>query len=44
MTRHGSKHDWYTNPAAKKSQPIPRHTEVNDNLARSIIKKLTADQ
>ena len=43
LTRHGSKHDWYTNPVAKKSQPIPRHSEINENLARAIIKKLSAE-
>lgn len=43
LTRHGGKHDWYTNPSAKKSQPVPRHKEINENLARSIIKKLSTD-
>lgn len=43
LTRHGGKHDWYTNLASKKSQPVPRHKEINENLARSIIKKLTAE-
>ncbi len=43
LTRHGSKHDWYTNPSTKRSQPIPRHTEINENLAKSILKKLVAE-
>ena len=38
--RHGGKHDWYQNPATKMAQPIPRHTEINEMLARSIIRKL----
>lgn len=38
--RHGGKHDWYQNPRTKMSQPIPRHTEINEMLAKSIIKKL----
>ena len=38
--RHGKKHDWYQNPATKISQPIPRHTEINENLAKHIIKVL----
>jgi mRNA interferase HicA len=38
--RHGGKHDWYQNPATKFSQPIPRHSEINEMLAKSIIKKL----
>jgi len=39
--RHGSSHDWYTNPETKQSQPVPRHVEINENLAKSIIKKLS---
>jgi predicted RNA binding protein YcfA (HicA-like mRNA interferase family) len=27
LVRHGGSHDWYTNPATKKSQPVPRHNE-----------------
>ena len=38
--RHGGKHDWYHNPATGISQPIPRHTEINEFLARSILRKL----
>lgn len=38
--RHGAKHDWYQNPVTKLAQPVPRHTEINEMLARSIIKKL----
>ena len=39
--RHGGSHDWYSNPKTKVSQPIPRHKEINENLAKSIIKKLS---
>ncbi len=42
LSRHGRKHDWYTNQITKQSQPIPRHKEINENLAKSIIKKLSA--
>lgn len=38
--RHGGKHDWYQNPKTKIAQPIPRHTEINEMLAKSIIRKL----
>jgi predicted RNA binding protein YcfA (HicA-like mRNA interferase family) len=41
FVRNGGRHDWYTNPKTKQSQPIPRHTEINENLAKSIIKKLS---
>jgi predicted RNA binding protein YcfA (HicA-like mRNA interferase family) len=40
--RHGGKHDWYQNPATKVCQPVPRHSEINEHLARSIIRKLSA--
>jgi len=43
LIRHGARHDWYTNLKTKQSQPIPRHTEINENLAKSIIKKLLND-
>ncbi|MBI3599900.1 MAG: type II toxin-antitoxin system HicA family toxin [Nitrospinae bacterium] len=38
--RHGGRHDWYQNPRTKISQPIPRHNEISDNLAKHIIKML----
>lgn len=41
LVRHGGKHDWFTNLKTKQSQPVPRHREINENLAKSIIKKLT---
>ena len=40
LTRHGGRHDWYTNPSTKQSQPVPRHNEINEYLAKSIVKKL----
>ncbi|CAN5640673.1 hypothetical protein BH18ACI1_BH18ACI1_03030 [soil metagenome] len=40
FVRHGGNHDWYSNPRSKISQPISRHNEINENLAKSIIKKL----
>jgi mRNA interferase HicA len=39
--RHGGKHDWYQNKTTGASQPIPRHKEINEYLAKSIIKKLS---
>jgi mRNA interferase HicA len=38
--RHGANHDWYQNPRTKVSQPVPRHREINEYLARHIIKML----
>jgi mRNA interferase HicA len=40
LIRHGGKHDWYCNPQTGASQPVPRHREVNENLAKHILKKL----
>lgn len=39
--RHGGKHDWYQNPKTKISQPIPRHREIKEQLAKHIIKMLS---
>ena len=41
---HGAKHDWYQNPRTKQSQAVPRHREINEHLARHIIKKLSDTQ
>ncbi|HHT9120691.1 MAG TPA: type II toxin-antitoxin system HicA family toxin [Candidatus Hypogeohydataceae bacterium YC41] len=38
--RHGGRHDWYQNPRTKVSQPISRHGEIKDGLAKHIIKML----
>ncbi len=38
--RHGSKHDLYMNPKSNKRQPIPRHREIDEILARHILKIL----
>ncbi|MDQ7032152.1 MAG: type II toxin-antitoxin system HicA family toxin [Desulfonauticus sp.] len=40
LIRHGGKHDWYHNPTTKMSQPVPRHKEINEYLAKHIIKML----
>ncbi|MGC2353919.1 MAG: type II toxin-antitoxin system HicA family toxin [Candidatus Udaeobacter sp.] len=41
LIRHGGKHDWYQNPVTKVCQPVPRHNEINEYLARSILRKLS---
>jgi predicted RNA binding protein YcfA (HicA-like mRNA interferase family) len=41
FVRHGGKHDWYRNPATGVSQPVPRHREINERLARHIIRMLS---
>ena len=37
LDREGGKHDIYTN--GKKSEPIPRHREINEELAKAIIRR-----
>jgi predicted RNA binding protein YcfA (HicA-like mRNA interferase family) len=37
LIRHGGKHDIYQNPETGISQPIPRHREINERLARKIV-------
>lgn len=38
--RTGANHDLYMNPATGKKQPVPRHTEIDNNLAKHIRKYL----
>ena len=38
--RHGGRHDWYRNPETGACQPVPRHREIKDHLARHILRKL----
>ncbi len=43
LIRHGGRHDWYRNPKRGALQPIPRHRELKEQLARHIIKMLSND-
>lgn len=43
FVRHGSNHDWYTNFEIRVSQAVPRHNEINEFLAKSILKKLRGE-
>lgn len=40
LVRHGSRHDLYRNPRTGKQQPVPRHDEIDEGLAKHIIKEL----
>jgi predicted RNA binding protein YcfA (HicA-like mRNA interferase family) len=42
--RHGGSRDWYQNPKTGMAQPVPRHAEINELLAKSILKKLSDSQ
>lgn len=37
LVRHGGRHDWYRNATTGVSQPVPRHREIKEHLARHII-------
>jgi predicted RNA binding protein YcfA (HicA-like mRNA interferase family) len=40
LLRHGSRHDVYLNPANGEKQPVPRHSEIDELLAKHIKKIL----
>lgn len=40
LIRHGGRHDWYQNPETGACQPVPRHREIKEHLARHILRKL----
>jgi predicted RNA binding protein YcfA (HicA-like mRNA interferase family) len=40
LVRHGGNHDWYHNTRTGVSQPVPRHREINEFLAKHILRKL----
>jgi len=41
LVRHGSRQDWYQNPGTKVCQPVPRHKEIAETLAKHILKLLS---
>ncbi|MBL7132577.1 MAG: type II toxin-antitoxin system HicA family toxin [Phycisphaerae bacterium] len=43
LIRHGGRHDWYQNPDTGVCQPLPRHRDIKEHLAKHIIKKLTQE-
>jgi len=40
LLRQGSRHDIYFNPKTGLQQPVPRHTEIDNALAKHIRKYL----
>jgi DNA phosphorothioation-dependent restriction protein DptG len=38
FVRHGKKHDIYVNPKTGIIEQIPRHSDVDETLARNIIR------
>jgi predicted RNA binding protein YcfA (HicA-like mRNA interferase family) len=41
LVRHGKRQYLYKNPSSGKKQPVPRHGEIDEDLARHIIRELT---
>lgn len=40
LLRHGGRHDWYRNPKTGACQPVPRHREIKEHLAKHILREL----
>jgi mRNA interferase HicA len=40
LLREGGRHSWWNNPAQNKRSAVPRHTEIDDDLARKICRDL----
>lgn len=40
LLREGGRHSWWHNPALNRRGAVPRHTEVNEILARKICRDL----
>ena len=41
FVRHGRNHDWYVQPSTGVQQPVPRHREINERLARHILQLMS---
>ena len=40
LLREGVRHSWWLNPDLNKRSSVPRHNEIDNNLARKICKDL----
>lgn len=40
LLREGGRHSIYVNRASRRTSAVPRHTEINDDLARKICRDL----
>ncbi len=40
MLREGGCHSWWINPTLDKRSSVPRHTEINEHLAKKICRDL----
>ena len=41
FVRHGSNHDIYVQPKNGNTEPVPRHNEIKEYIARKILKNLS---
>ncbi len=44
LLREGARHSWWHSPNTGKRSAVPRHTEVNNHLARKICRDLGVDE
>ena len=44
LLRRGSRHDIYHNRITGHSEPLPRHREINEILAKRIISRLVTGE
>lgn len=44
LLRSGGNHDIYMNTKSGKKQPVPRHSEIDERLARHIVRYLGLDK
>jgi len=40
LLREGGRHSWWHNPVQNKRSAVPRHNEIDDDLARKICRDL----
>jgi mRNA interferase HicA len=40
LAREGGRHSWWHNPAQNKRSAVPRHNEIDNDLARKICRDL----
>jgi len=44
LLRTGANHDIYVNSKTGKKQPVPRHSEIDEHLAKHILRYLGLEQ
>ena len=41
FVRHGSNHDLFMQPKNGNTEPVPRHSDIKEFIARKILKNLS---